>query len=132
MRLDYLIARMKQVQRTAGYDEITYLGEMESRQEIENCKTVLSLLIDMLSVFQKPADEMGLKELLPFSEDSLNVHNFSFTTSRAAHIAPIGAIIKGRSVVHSRQIVPDENITQPPLMRIDKAWLRRISDQLIN
>jgi len=66
MRLDDLIARMKQVQRTAGYDEIAYLGEMESRLEIENCKTVSSLLADMLSGFQESGDEMALKHLHPF------------------------------------------------------------------
>jgi len=65
-RVEELIARMKQVPCAEGFDDIFYPGEKEARQEIENRANGLILPADTLADLQKLADEMGLKELLPF------------------------------------------------------------------
>jgi LDH2 family malate/lactate/ureidoglycolate dehydrogenase len=57
---------MKQVPRAEGFDDIFYPGEMEARQDIENRANGLVLPDDTLADLKKLADEMGLKEFLPF------------------------------------------------------------------
>ena len=65
-RVEDLIARMKNVPKAEGFEEIFYPGEMEARQDIENRKNGLALPTDTLSDLETLAKSLGLAELLPF------------------------------------------------------------------
>lgn len=65
-RVEELIARMKQVPRAEGFDEVFYPGEIEARNDVENRERGLLLPQDTLNDLARLADEFGLKPLLPF------------------------------------------------------------------
>lgn len=65
-RVEELIDRMKRVPRAEGFDEIFYPGEIEARNDVLNRKNGLQLPEDTLSDLAKLAQDLGLKDQLPF------------------------------------------------------------------
>jgi LDH2 family malate/lactate/ureidoglycolate dehydrogenase len=65
-RMEELISRMKNVSLADGYEEIFYPGEIEARNELENCKNGLQLPDDTLIDLEKIGKEFHLMNLIPF------------------------------------------------------------------